>query len=291
MKTFSISRAINVALTGAWLSAGCVITVLAAEPAGLQARVKGDRVNMRAQPEADAEVVAQVSDGLILPVHSTSEEWVEVGTPASVDTWIASEFVTDGTVVVQKLNARSGASINHSIVGSFARGDKVERRGSFGEWLRVAPPANARLWIHRTFVEVINPAVPVPAPAPAPALAEEVHVPPPFVEPPVLGIRDEPLPVAPPVGVRLIPLDGQGRTVQREGLLKRSPTLFINAPGSHRLVRREGNAIVTVAYVRGNLNQLNALLDQQLLIRGREYWTEDVKAPLIVIEAIEKRSF
>lgn len=278
-------------ITMVW--AGAAGPVWAAD--GLQARVKGERVNLRAQPEAEAEVVAQVTDGVILPVQSTTDEWVEVVPPVDVDLWIASEFVTDDTVLVQKLNARSGASINHSIVGSFTRGEKVVRRGSFGEWLRVAPPANARLWIHRSYVEIVNPAVPVPPPAAAPALVEPAAAPDAGgeapVETPVLGVHDEPLPVLPPADVRLIPLDGQGREVQREGLLKRSPTLFLKAPGSHRLVRREGNTLVTVAYLRGNENQLNSLLDRQLLIRGREYWTEEVKAPLIVIESIEKRSF
>lgn len=95
----------------------------------------------------------------------------------------------------------------------------------------------------------------------------------------------------PPTDLRLIPLDGQGRVVRREGLLKRSPGIFSRPPGAHRLVKREGNRLITLAYVRGDTARLNALLDRHLIIEGREYWVEQVKVPVVVVDAIEQRVF
>jgi SH3-like domain-containing protein len=287
----------NIKLHGILFLCALISSQAVAQPlaSGLQARVKGDRVNLRAAPEANAEVVSQVADGVVLPVRSITADWVEVVPPDATDTWVAGEFVVDGTVVVNRLNARAGAGINHAIVGAFQRGDKVERRGSFGEWVKVAPPADARVWVSRALVEVIDPNAPVLPPPAAPAasaVTEEEQF---LAEEPapiqVLGVRDEEPVTPPPSDLRLIPLDGQGKVVQREGILKRSPVLMFNAPGTHRLVRREGNTVVTTAYLRGNVQQLNSLLDQQLLIRGQEYWTEEVRQPLIVIQTIEKRTF
>jgi hypothetical protein len=300
-----------------WIFAsGLVFAALTvAVEAGQIARVLADRVNLRARPVTSSEVVGQVSEGETLEVVSIDEQWAEVVPPPRIDTWVASEFVVDGQVIVSKLNARSGAGINYNVIGTFAKNDRVTRRGSFGEWLKVAPPADARLYISSEFLDLAAPGAPVePAalvpPAPAPAIetrapvqaarADDATAVPP---PPVRGFEEAPAPDAamvevenegepvPPSDLRLIPLDGQGRMVQREGLLKKTPLLFFNPPGTHRLVKREGNKIITTAYLRGNREQLDALVDHYLLISGNEYWTEDVKQPLIVIRAIEKRSF
>ena len=263
----------------------------------LEAKVRGDRVNLRAKPVENAEVVGQVSDGQSLMVVAVSNEWVEVKPPEQIDFWVASEFVTNDTVVVNKLNARAGAGINYTVVGAFNRGDQVTRRGSFGEWLKVAAPADARLWVSRSLVEIINPAAPVLPPEAAPVMitSEQTQV----VEnvvatneqaPQILEVRDVEPPASPPADLRLIPLDGQGRIVQRDGILKKAPSIFMKPPGTHRLVKREGNNLMTTAYLRGDVKRMNALLEQQLVVRGREYWIENLKAPVIVVDSIEKRS-
>lgn len=284
-----------------WMSvAGVSIPAHAAE---LEAKVRGERVNLRAKPQENAEVVGQVSDGQQLVVLSVTNEWVEIKPPEQIDFWIANEFVTDDTVVVNKLNARAGAGINYTVVGVFNRGDKVVRRGSFGEWLKVAAPADARLWVNRSLVEIVNPAAPLLPPEAAPAIfteiptnavVDETVATAPAVEenePIVLQVRDEAPAVQPPPDLRLIPLDGQGRVVQREGILKKAPAIFSKPPGTHRLVKREGNSVVTTAYLRGDVKRMNSLLEQQLVVRGQEFWVEEVKAPVIVVESMEKRSF
>jgi SH3-like domain-containing protein len=282
--------------------------------AGQIARVLADRVNLRARPVTSSEVVGQVSEGETLEVVSIDDQWAEIIPPPRIDAWVASEFVVDGQVVVSKLNARSGAGINYNVIGTFAKNDRVTRRGSFGEWLKVAPPSDARLYVSREFLDLMAPdKVTGPASVVPPTLAPPIELQPAVplaqtdneanVPPPVRGFEDMPAAdaemvavegeseVAAPRDLRLIPLDGQGRVVQREGQLKKVPLLFFNPPGTHRLVKREGNKIITTAYLRGNKQQLDALVDHYLLISGNEYWTEDVKQPLIVIRSIEKRAF
>lgn len=270
------------------------------------ARITSDNVNLRARPDLRSETVGQLNADDEVKVRSRQEGWVEIVPPDSVDFWVHRDFIVDDTVVVSKLNARSGASVNYNVVGSFSKNDTVQRRGSFGEWIKVAAPSDASLWISSDYVESILPPAPVPTPSAAPPHAElpmpeeddpeeiglipvveplETPVDEPVIEPGLV----EPSPA--PADLDLIPLDGQGMVIHRAGLLKRSPMLVFNAPGSHRLVRRDGNRIVTTAYLRGNAWQLDELLDHELVIHGREYWVEDIKVPVVVIESIEKRSF
>lgn len=275
----------------------------------ITAKVKADRVNLRAKANTTSETVTQVNAGEALVVRSVEGDWVQVVPPDATDFWVHKEFVVDDTVLVNRLNARSGAGINYHVVGSFVKGDKVQRRGSFGEWLKVAPPTDAALWVNREFVDLFYPAPDVPPPQSAPAsgdfMALETNAAPlamttPMVMPsdfedkaarPATGAIPSASPAVAPTDLNLVPLDGQGREIVREGELKRSPSLFVKPPASHRLVRRDGNRLITTAYLRGNYNQLESLLGEHLVIRGREYWVEKERVPVIVIEAIEKRSF
>lgn len=274
----------------------------------VMAKVKSDRVNLRAKADLQSETVGQLSLDQMLTVLSIEDLWVQVVPPESTDFWVHKEFVVEDTVLVNRLNVRSGAGINYNVVGTFAKGDKVERRGSFGEWLKVAAPANASLWVSRDLVEIIDPSAVVPPPDSAPPSFGTENSdglgPMAVIDEPAIAPRSfddvssrnanmipSASPPAAPTDLNIIPLDGQGRETVREGQLKRSPTFLFKAPSSHRLVRREGNKIVTTAYLRGNYNQLEGLLGEYLVVRGKEYWIENIRVPVVVIEAIEKRSF
>lgn len=282
-------------------------TVLGAST-DVTARVTSDRVNLRAKPDTESETVVQVATDDRLGVRGVEEAWVQVVPPPTTDVWVHKDFLKEDRVVVNRLNARSGAGINYTVVGHFSEGEQIERRGSFGEWVKVAPPANASLWVSRELVELIYPAPDLPPPEIAPAAqdflqlesttaplasSEPVVTPSDFVDNPVRSPNEivSASPPAAPTDLNIIPLDGQGRETVREGQLKRSPSFLFKAPGSHRLVRRDGNKLITTAYLRGNVNQLEGLLNEYLVIRGKEYWIEKTRVPVIVIEAIEKRSF
>lgn len=272
-----------IALAGAWADEAVV------------ARVKSDRVNLRARAELSAEVVAQAGVDERLPVKSVGQDWVEVVPPDRVDLWVHRDFVKDGVSTVDKLNVRAGASVNYSIVGSYARGEKVEVRGQFGEWLKVAP-ANASVWVSRELVDLVYPVgarEPPPAPvAAAPLPATEAPLASPAISLDAAASRALPAEspaLPPPPDLHLVPLEGQGLQVQREGELKPAPFVF-GRPSKFRLVRRSGALLETICYVRGNSAQLSGLLNQNLIIRGREYWVQGVKQPVVVLERIERRA-
>lgn len=277
----------------------------------LQARVKSDRVNMRAKPDGAGEVVAQATLDERLRVRAVEPEWVQVSPPDRVDLWVHKDFVKDGLSVGEKVNVRAGAGINFSVVGQYTRGERVEVRGQFGEWLKVAP-SNSALWVSRDLVDLLYPARMIePAPAPlvdAPLPAQPLPAGPlnqaggetdlgpvsqsptmvqPLESPSAVPSSPDNRAAEPPRDLNLVPLEGQGRLVQYEGELKPSPFMF-GRPSKFRITRRSANQIHTLCFVRGNTRQLESLLNQRLVVRGREYWVQGVRQPVLVLERIER---
>ena len=271
-------------------------------------KVVGQRVNLRAKADLQAEVVGQVADGEFLNARSFQDDWVEVVPPDSMDLWVHSEFIKDNQVMAPKLYVRGGPGINYTVVGTLVRGDTITPKGDFGEWIKVVPPPACSLWVNRSYVQVLQPEKARPAPAQKTAAeqltkgaeqtAEGASEAPDIYTPPVVAAVPKP-PVAQPVqqqpstnapaDLALIPLAGQGRIVQRDGILRLSGLVW-GRPSRFRLVRYEGNRIEMICYVRGNSSQMNALLGQRLLIRGREYWVQGVKYPVVVPDEIIPRA-
>ena len=122
-------------------------------------RVTADNVNLRAKALLTAEVVAQAAYDARLEAYEIGEEWVEVAAPAHADLWVTKSFVQQpaNTIGANRVNVRAGPGINYNVVCTLELGATVEPRGEeVAEWLKIAPPANARLWISRDFVEILS---------------------------------------------------------------------------------------------------------------------------------------
>lgn len=268
------------------------------------ARVTANRVNLRAQPASTSEVVGQVSEGDVLTVKSVREDWIEVEAPAAVDVYAHRDFVQAGVVTAQPLNLRAGPGINYSRIGALDRGTRVEVRGEFGEWLKLAPTPGVSLWISPELVRlsVPEPVTPPPAPpAPEPAPPPLVRTPEPMVLPPPVARGGRPpapqAPPAHPVGpmlesgailpadLKLAPVARQGALVQREGRIY-VPTFTLGRPSPFQFLAGPLNDGQLIAYLRGNNAQLAQLERHPIRIQGREYWVQGSRHPVIVVEQI-----
>ena len=264
-------------------------------------KVSGERVNVRARPSLNAEVVGQLSDGQTVSVKSIQNEWVEIVMPTTMDLWAHKDFVRMGTVQTKKLNVRAGPGINYNVVGVLQRGDQVIPRGEFGEWIKIAPPEAASVWIHQDYIEraqrvdkkraarrkrTVEPSVvrrPVPVAVPAHTRASQTQ--PRVVVAAVDGGAESQL----PADWKLVPLEGQGKQVEREGILRQVGFLF-GRPTRFRLVRDDGNnTLVTICYVRGNRKQLDDWVGERLMLRGREYWIRESEYPVLIVEQMIPR--
>lgn len=146
----------QVLLFGAALLAAAAATL----PAQTPVRVTADNVNLRAKPQLTAEVVAQANyDERLVAFNDIGEEWVEVAAPAAADLWVMKQYVVlpGNTIGANRVNLRAGPSINYNIVCTLSLGDIVEPRGEeIQDWIKIAPPPAAHLWISREFVEVLS---------------------------------------------------------------------------------------------------------------------------------------
>ena len=273
-------------------------------------KVVGQRVNLRAKADLQAEVVGQIADGEFMTAKSFQDDWVEVMPPESVDLWVHREFIKDNQVMAPKLYVRGGPGINYTIVGTLQRGDTITPKGDFGEWIKIVPPTVCSLWVNRTYVQVVQPektwnilAQKSPPPTAVKTLpvvenvaeAPDIYTPPVATAtlktsvPPVQGPSQPQAITNTPSDLALIPLAGQGRIVQRDGILRLSGLVW-GRPSRFRLVRYQGSRIEMICYVKGNSSQLNELLGQRLLIRGREYWVQGAKYPVVLPDEIVPRA-
>ena len=297
--------------------------LLAALPLAAQTpvRILGDNVNLRAKPQLGAEVVAQAQYGTVFAAREIGEEWVEIAAPASLDVWISKDLVQipENVVRVRRANVRAGPSINYNVVGTVERGAPVEIRGETSEWLKIAPPPDTHVWVHRDFAEVqaaeapaaeqpaaparkkqpraepaalaeaAPPAPEMPAAEPATVPAPEAAALPTPIVSPSVPTRDDvrSIPVPPPADLRLIPLEGQGRLAIFEGELRPAP-LINEAPTRYRVVRWQNNRWQILCHVYGEAARLRSLQDKTVRVRGREYWIQGAAAPVLVPDQIEE---
>jgi hypothetical protein len=271
-------------------------------------KVVGQRVNLRAKADMQAEVVGQIADSEFLNAKSFQGDWVEVVPPGGIDLWVHREFIKNNQVMAPKLYVRGGPGVNYTAVGTLMRGDSITPKGDFGEWIKIVPPASCSLWVNRSFVQVLQPEKAKPVQIQKPAVEQPVKTTeqsaggsaetPDICTSPAVAVAPKAPDVQPvepqaftnvPSDLSLIPLAGQGRTVQRDGILRLSGLVW-GRPSRFRLVRYQGSRIDMICYVRGNNTQLNSLLGQRLLIRGREYWIQGAKYPVVMPDEIIPRA-
>jgi len=260
-----------------------VLTANAQTNEVLKVRVTGDRVNLRAKADLNAEVLESAMRGEEMVCLEQTNGWVAVQPPESLDFWVAAEYVQNGVVQPEKLNVRSGPSQNYSVVAVVNKGDTLSLRGEFNEWLKIAPPSGSRVWISADFVEVIEP--PKPAPMietiPEPELvvepSPEPEVESPVATEPIVESEQEELP---PLILVMDKSKPQGTYDEIPGVLRRAN------PGLYKLVLISDGFEEPICLVRGKESQMERYLNRSMLLKGKVYWAKDIDLPIIQPEKI-----
>jgi uncharacterized protein YraI len=172
--------------------------------------VTGARVNVRAVPDPNAEIVGQVAQGDVLMATGVRQgDWVEISPPAAVSVWVYGELIRENTVAAASVRVRSGPGIGYRPVGSLSKGAPVTVLASKGDWLQIAPPETCKVWISAKYLaggSIAPPVTEKPAVTVAPSASDAVptprvrvkHTPPPPAEP------TPPMPAAKPLRKRLL---------------------------------------------------------------------------------------
>lgn len=122
-------------------------------------RVRGieGRVAIYASTNAPREVLAWLPPDTVLTVYGALKEdvWVPVEAPAALNAWIYRDLVRGGCVAADKSRVRAGPDLTYPSVATLDKGDPVEIRGSYGDWLKIKPPAGLNFWVLRDQVEAL----------------------------------------------------------------------------------------------------------------------------------------
>jgi SH3-like domain-containing protein len=260
--------------------------------------VKSERVNIRAQAKANAEVIAQLAKGdrltilekKTVPYGQRSMTWLKVALPQKATVWIKSEFVKDGGVTVEKVNLRSGAGINFSIVGQAHRGDKVETVRTLAEWSEIRPLPGSFGWVSSDFVELI-PELQAPPPSdkiqPAPPISNAAPRGPdteksalPNVASPAPARVETPA-TSPETSVAV------GTAVTREGIIHSCAGMLIKRPGSHALWQESNPNPYIVAYLNSPNISLDPFEGRKVQVVGSETVLANWKNPVIEVQQVQ----
>lgn len=127
--------------------------------------VKGDRVNVRAKPSFDGEVLATLPRGanvkVIAEVDGVEGEpgggrrWAKVRLPPEVDVWVYAPAVEAQTHAVKSevLRFRAGPGRNYSELGELKRGEVVTEVRQLEDWMQIEPPAHALAFVAKSLLE------------------------------------------------------------------------------------------------------------------------------------------
>lgn len=256
------------------LFAATCFSVVAQTDEVSKVRVTGDRVSLRAKPDINAELLDRAMQGEELVFLGKTNGWVAVQAPASLDFWVAGQYVQNGTVQPEKLNVRSGPSQNYSVVCVVNKGDSLALRGEFNDWLEIAPPAGSRVWISEDYAERVEPPPPEPVSEPQPAPVVVVE---PEPEEPV-SVVAETKPTEEELKPLVLVLDKtreQGTYDEIPGVLRRAN------PGLYQLVLIAGDIEEPICLVRGKEAQMESYLNRAMLIKGKKFWARDVDLPIL----------
>jgi len=165
--------------------------------------ITGERVNIRAGAGQNYYPVTQLDAGTIVKVYDDLYGWYKIDPPAGSFSYIKQEYVDadpsgkTGSVKGGKVRVRApspgGPLKSYRTQDTLEDGATIEILGVEGEWYKIKPTPNAKLYVKKDFVETAT-AEQVAAWENAPATTE------PSPDTPVTdaGPRD-PVPVAPPV--------------------------------------------------------------------------------------------
>ena len=136
----------------------------------LRGVVTASALNVRAQPEAEAETLGTVPRDSVIDILGEDGQWLEIEfgdrfgyVHANYVDRLLAETARNGLVAADLLNVRAGPSLDGPILHTLQRDTVVEITDAVAEWLRIRLAGGAG-WVHGEFVEHLGeaPAEPVP---------------------------------------------------------------------------------------------------------------------------------
>ncbi|MBL8878257.1 MAG: hypothetical protein JNG88_03975 [Phycisphaerales bacterium] len=132
-------------------------------------RATADKVNIRSRADANSIVMGQVDRDTALRADRIEFGWYRILPPEGTFCYVAAEYVEAGSgnvgtvkICEGTLRVRAGSTVrdinpvNSDVLARLNAGMQVQVLGREGDWLRMVPPADVRLYISDKFVERIG---------------------------------------------------------------------------------------------------------------------------------------
>jgi uncharacterized protein YgiM (DUF1202 family) len=271
--------------------------------------VDATHVNVRGQPRLKSEIVTRLEKDQRVTVveeitrnNSGPEEpsaWAKIALPSEVHVWVNSSFIDTATKAVKpkKLNVRSGAGENFSVLGRLERGETINQLGSKGDWLEIEAPTNAYAFVAAQYLkqEPAALAAPVETPAVATTVTNEPAIAAAATETPATPVVDNPPDTNAPVETAAAPAapttptadePPPKRIVEREGIVR--GTTSIQAPSHFELISPQNKRTIDYLYTSSPNLDLRRYKGLHIVVTGEEGLEERWgNTPVITIEKIQ----
>ena len=221
----------------------------------LEAKITGDRVNVRTKPSLNSEVIMQLNFNDKIEVLEQGEEWTKIKGPTEIKVWVHDSCITDNKIAKRLVNMRSGPGQAYCVLSRLERGTPVTIVEEFGEWKKIVPPVDFNVWVTSEYVGYGE-------------TVQEI-----VKEEPVkkLAVLDKPVSenkIDSKEGLRIISVPNQEisdlRLVSYAGKLEDLGVL-INRPGTFKLVSKDNKWL---CIIRSNTLDVNPYVNRTVRIEG-----------------------
>ena len=111
--------------------------------------VNADLLNMRIKPGLKEAVVGKIPENSEVRITRVVGNWLEISAPENLKIFVAVTRINRDSVVTGELNMRSAMDAKSPILGTLAKGTKVEKTGAVKHgWVQIKKPANVDIKVY-----------------------------------------------------------------------------------------------------------------------------------------------
>jgi uncharacterized protein YraI len=123
--------------------------------------VTGERVYIRAGDGINYTVMTVAQRGNRVKVKGRRFSWLAIDVPENCTVWVhktmlaADQEGKEATVARSRVNIRARPGADANVLGQLPRGTRVQLVDEDGDWAGIAPPSQAKAWVHSQYVREV----------------------------------------------------------------------------------------------------------------------------------------
>lgn len=121
-------------------------------------KVTKNKVRLRLQPNLDSPIIKELAQGDMLVVIGDTEDFYAIQPPTGLKSYVFRTYILDNVVEASRVNVRLEPDLEAPVIAQLRSGDRIEGIVSplNSKWLEIAPPAAARFYISKDYIEKIG---------------------------------------------------------------------------------------------------------------------------------------